>query len=155
MKALAAAKSMANIVKFGNYRWSSSIVAGRATVEGTKNFVQRSNLKLFHQFQSSGLYITPIIHGSPKEAEGFKEEKEFYDFAIGKAILYNKSNCVIAYHSIDPIPTAEHKSTKPVIWVTDALASLIENPDNGVLREEIVVGANLGYKLLCIKNFHC
>jgi hypothetical protein len=124
-------------------RSCSTVVKGRATKEGTKSFVNKSTqLKLFHQFHLSELFITPIIHGSPKEEYG----QELNDLMMEKAIFENRSNCVIVYHCKDPVPTDSSKTKPPpIIWGTDSLSKLILNPSNGLSREEFVVGANLGY----------
>ena len=122
-------------------RRCSTVVKGRATKEGTKSFVNKSNLKLFHQFHLSELFITPIIHGSPKEEYG----QQLNDLMMEKAIVENRSNCVIVYHCKDPVPTDSKTKPPPITWGTDSLSKLILNPSHGLSREEIVVGANLGY----------
>jgi hypothetical protein len=40
-------------------------IDGQATPEGTKRFVARSKLPLYHHFMRSKLVINPIIHGPP------------------------------------------------------------------------------------------
>jgi hypothetical protein len=121
---------------------SCSTVKGRATKEGTQSFVNKSNLKLFHKFHLSELFITPIIHGSPKE----EYDQKLNDLMMEKAIVENRSNCVIVYHCKDPIPS-ESKTTlaQSIKWGTDSLSKIISNPSYGFFREEFVVGANLGY----------
>lgn len=39
------------------------LVDGKATTEGTTDFVKSSGLQLFHTFAKSNLLLTPIIHG--------------------------------------------------------------------------------------------
>lgn len=133
----------ASLYKFLRFaRSCSTVVKGRATIEGTKSFVNKSNqLKLFHQFHLSKLFITPIIHGSPNE----EYDQQLNDLMMEKAIVENRSNCVIVYHCKDPIPTDSKTKPPPIIWGTDSLSKIILNPSHGLSREEFVVGANLGY----------
>ena len=39
------------------------LVAGKATPEMTKWFIERANLPMFHRFEKTSLFVNPIIHG--------------------------------------------------------------------------------------------
>lgn len=51
-----------------NDNTKSIMLAGKATRDGTFDFINSSSLPLYHSFDSnkSGLVINPIIHGPPK-----------------------------------------------------------------------------------------
>jgi len=121
----------------------STSISGRATLEATKAFVQKSGLKLFHQFNTSGLYVTPVIHGSPSEFESLNDRK-YADILLKRAIMNNKSNCIVVYHCHDNPPT-ETSTDAPKVWSTTGLSELLLDSQYGLKREELVVGANLGH----------
>jgi hypothetical protein len=112
---------------------NASVIKGKATIDGTLGFVSKSNLKLHHRFDKSGLYINPIIHGSPKPT--CKKDKKYYDSVLKHAVLKNRSNCVVVY---------DHNTANGKPWHTDTMSVIISH-ESGVKREEIVTIANLGY----------
>lgn len=105
-------------------------IKGRATKEATLKFVSKSKLKLYHQFSQSGLFINPVIHGSPRTY--VSDEEDLQNAAI--ALLQNRSNCLVIY---------DHNRDNGKPWHLNDIDQLI-CPEAGVRREEVVVIANLG-----------
>ena len=68
------------------YSAASSPISGKATAAGTLAFVKDANIPLYHKFDKSGLFINPIIHGSPlpeymrQVHKDSKEDKEGVNF---------------------------------------------------------------------------
>jgi hypothetical protein len=119
----------------GVLRYSSSLtVQGKATPAGTLQFVAKSRIQLHHQFEVSKLIINPIIHGAPKRKSTSKSSVPYVEALLKKALLLNKSNCVVAYQ--------HYESGDP--WYSTNLSALLSNPATKIAREEIVVLANLG-----------
>jgi len=136
------------------YSESTRLISGRATLTATKAFVQKSGLKLFHKFDSSGLYVTPIIHGSPSEFESINDRK-YADILLKRAIINNKSNCVVTYHCHDNPPTATNTTNSSAkIWSTTGLSELLSDSKYGLKREEVVVGANLGHACSALEIYN-
>jgi hypothetical protein len=108
-------------------------ITGRATIEGTKSFIQTSGLQLFHQFAVSGLTVTPVIHGpplyignSPSSQLLIKTSGPLYhaDKAnkyLKDAIFKNKSNCVYVYNHY------HNTNGRSLVWHATDLSSIISS----------------------------
>lgn len=110
----------------------SSITRGRATTVGTRKFVERANLSLFHCFDKTGLYISPVMHGPPRNYQ--VEDKEYFEALMHKSIVDNKSNCVVVYNE----STGGSKT-----WHATGMNRLLSE-ENSLNRSEVVTVANLG-----------
>lgn len=103
---------------------------GRATIQATREFIDQSDLKLYIGLNQSSLTINPVIHGSPRHI--LTEDKGYYTTLAKRAVLINRSNCLVVY---------DHKRGKP--WALDGLSTII-CPENKLRREHIVTVADLG-----------
>ncbi len=114
-------------------RWRNlSTIKGKATKEGTLAFVSQSQLKLYHQFSQSGLYINPVIHGAPRTH--IDEDEDLENAAV--ALLQNRSNCLVVY---------EHNTYTGKPWALKHLEEILLPEESGVSRENVVTIANLGH----------
>ena len=82
---------------------SRCMSSGFATPEGTQAFFMRegADLPLHHQFEVSGLFVNPIIHGPPLRPLSKKKEEVYMLQALSK----HKSNAFFVYD--------HHLSTRP------------------------------------------
>ena len=108
---------------------SMATINGRASSNATNDFIEKSSLKMRIRLNQSNLIINPIIHGSPRHFH--VTDNDYYNTLAKRAILINRSNCLVVY---------DNKRGKP--WALDGLGSIIT--ENNLLRENIVTIANLG-----------
>lgn len=111
-------------------------IKGRATIQGTRDFVDKSSLNMSFRLNQSNLTINPIIHGAPRHFN--VTEKEYFTTLATRAVLINRSNCLVVY---------DHRRGRP--WALSGLDTIID-PDNKISRENIVAIAHLG---LAVSNF--
>lgn len=109
---------------------TARIVPGRATSAMTQHFVAASKLPLYHKFERSQLYINPIIHGPPAFHE--VEDHEYIDLLTKRAVLKNRSNCLVVYQHLTPKPYF-FKGVRSLLEVEETLS-----------RQHLVTMANLG-----------
>lgn len=111
------------------------VLKGQATVAGTRQFLMEVPLPLFHQFDKTKLYVNPVIHGAPKKVYK-KTDKDiaFIEALTRRAIVKNRSNCVIVYKHNDDGEA----------WYSTNLEKLFKDPANNVERQQIVMVANIG-----------
>jgi hypothetical protein len=107
---------------------------GKATIEGTKRFVQRSNLPLYHVFDKSKLACNPIIHGGLSSWEGNQIDNDYISSLAKQAIEQHRSNAVVVY---------EHKSSNKEYYISE-LINLDHNHQVDIKRDEMITIANLG-----------
>lgn len=122
-------------------------IQGKATPRGTKRFMERANLPMFHCFDKTSLYVSPIIHGAPRSYT--LEETDYFEALMKRAVLRNKSNCVVVYNH-------EMTGTRSKTWHATGLDKLLtppplneenltpDSPVEWLNRDEIVAVANLG-----------
>lgn len=103
-------------------------VPGRATTDGTQRFLALSQLQLYHKFEMSNLFISPVIHGPPRSSVGASSEND--DNCMIAAVGANGSNCIYTYNR-----------TSQGIWHSKNLAAMCRK---GIPREGLVAVANLG-----------
>ena len=103
-------------------------ISGRATTEGTKSFVARSKLRLYHRLELSQLYVNPVIHGPPVPGTLSQEDS---DLCFAQALLRNKCNALFVY---------SHSSLGP--WATGVLGQALQA--GKLNRSDIVAIAGLG-----------
>lgn len=120
-----------NSLKTSLRTFAIPILKGRATEEGTRLFVAKSSLPMFHKFHLTDLYINPIIHGPPKYCSD--ANKSYVEALTARAVLKNRSNCIIVY---------QHNEIEKS-WHSTNLASLFRKSTE-VTRDQIVTIANLG-----------
>eukprot|EP01038_Epipyxis_sp_PR26KG_P008494 gene8494-11480_t len=117
-------------------------ILGKATVDGTSNFISKANLPLHHTFNKVGLTISPIIHGAPRTCPVDDDEKSYIETMMLRAIHVNQSNCIVVYHNydsmLDSVPSNIGKT-----WFTSSLPIIFRSGQ--VNREELVTIAHLGY----------
>ncbi len=107
---------------------------GRATVNGTFDFVRKSALPLYHQFATSKLTISPIIHGPPSLHTTAERNKPYIEALTRRAVVVNRSNCIVVY---------QHYPEDEPYYATN-LATLFTDPANDVRRDQVVIVANIG-----------
>jgi hypothetical protein len=136
MLASKAWKSVIMHARMSSYRsLSSALVKGHATAEGTKAFINVSNLPFHHILKSSSLSINPIIHGPPKLPALPTDvvlSKMDADRNLAKAIAKHRNNCVYVY---------EHHPRGA--WHSNVVSRMVSE-HQAVRREEIVAVAGLG-----------
>jgi hypothetical protein len=108
--------------------WSRQITAGRATVIGTKYFLEQAKLPMIHTLKKSKLNIHPLILHPPMHPEA---NKEGLDSLYDGAVLKYRTNCLHVYS----------RDSKGKVWYTKAVQDLVEA---GVDREGLVTIANIG-----------
>lgn len=118
------------------------MIPGRADRHATERFIARSGLPMYHQFDHSGLFINPIIHGPPsryhKSDKEVDEKTETLIHAMSmRAVHLNRSNCLVVYQHNHNIYTG-----KP--WSLPSFSSILNGGPEPILREELVVIADLG-----------
>jgi hypothetical protein len=79
---------------------SSEPVYGLATPDGTKRFVARSRLPLYHHFTRSNLMINPIIHGPPHVELVNKLKENPRKVGINCLILRTFSSVIILFTNV-------------------------------------------------------
>lgn len=121
---------------------------GRATSEGTKTFLQESNLALFHKFEKSSLFINPIVHGAPLFFKPI-EEPEYYRALALQAVLVNRSNCIVAYRHHHKTASSPFNLSSSAIansepYSLPGIADVSAESDGAITREQLVLVAHLG-----------
>jgi hypothetical protein len=109
----------------------ASVVSGRATSAGTKEFIGKSALPMYHQLDRTSLYINPIIHGAPFSYD-HKADKDYISTLTKHAITENRSNCVVVYQ--------QYLNDK--IYFYEGLPSILAS--GAIKRDELVTVANIG-----------
>jgi hypothetical protein len=133
---------------------SKPIITGQASPEGTKKFIMNAKLPMYHRFEHSGLFINPVIHGAPSL---YDEDNQGYVEALTlRAVLRNKSNCLVVYEnqlhkSFAKLPSTGAKtgSTRsapnvptPPPYYFNGLGTVLR--EGNLSRDQIVTMANLG-----------
>ena len=103
----------------------------RASVRGTKKFVESVGLPLFHKFSVTGLYANPIFHGPPRNTRQVSPKKTADN--MEKAMLRNNSNCVCIYNHIE-------KQQQP--WAASMIGDIIEK--SSFDRDSFICFAEIG-----------
>lgn len=103
-------------------------LAGKATAEGTKKFLDQSKLSMRLEL-NNGLSINPCIHGPPRYLIGPNSA----DLLIETAVLRNRSNAVVVF-----------SNSNRGIWFSNILPSLMRTYHKEIHRDQIVTIAALG-----------
>lgn len=109
---------------------ASASIPGRATFEGTKQFVLDSEMSLFHHFSFSDLIVTPVIHGAPSLFDA--DNQRYIETLTTRAVLKNRSNCIVVYEH------QAHKHTQ-----ASSVKNTTTSTDSDILVKPYYVG-NLG-----------
>lgn len=125
----------------------SNSIPGRATTEGTEQFILNSGLHLFHKFNISQLYINPVIHGPPRLPPiRFRKpiNKNLADKQLLTAVCRNCSNMVYVYNHYSNTHVAGYWNSTVMhhMFLKDTIKG-IPNPHYRP-REGIVTVAGLG-----------
>lgn len=117
--------------------------SGFATPEGTQAFFMRegADLPLHHQFEVSGLFVNPIIHGPPLRPLSKKKEEVYMLQALSK----HKSNAFFVYdHHTGSYGSClqEERGNKKESWAAESFGKILQVA--GAEREEVVTIAGLG-----------
>ena len=121
----------------------------RASVEGTRRFLDRSGLGLFHQFWLSGLYVNPLIHGPPMSSSHVTNKELIFQERSGlvNALTVNKSNCMYIADAGSGFYGRYRgglQDGKSVDWHLSENVFKEALAEASVLREEVVTMAGLG-----------
>jgi hypothetical protein len=99
----------------------SNEIMGKATIEGTENFIVASKIELHHRFSKTGLCINPVIHGPPRlePISLIKNiDKKKADEYLFKAVIQNNSNMIYVYNHYSSSHEIGH-------WHSSNLASIM------------------------------
>ena len=100
------------------------LIPGKATVEGTEQFILNSEIQLYHKFNVSKLFINPVIHGPPRLSP-IKYRKPINrknaDKQLLTAVCRNCSNMIYVYNHYSNTHVAGY-------WSTSILPQIMLNP---------------------------
>lgn len=117
----------------------ASTIAGRATTEGTRNFVNGASLAMHHCFELRSLYVNPVIHGPPHGSRVGALTVEDGDICLAQALLRNKSNCFYVYnhYNYDSLNVNSRRT-----WAASSLRDIFDA--GSIDRRSVVTIAGLG-----------
>jgi hypothetical protein len=117
------------------------LLTGKATEQGTKEFVRNSSLPTHHQFKHSGLYVTPVLHGAPSIHND--DDQKYIELLLTKAVLENRSNGIVVYeHMLSSPSVSESESSLKLPYHVSNLAGVLQQ--GKLTRDQVVTIANLG-----------